>query len=53
MRYHRLYRIATKNGDAGVKDSIFTPGGKKKRRIHRISEIRKKDSDNKCEGKIM
>ncbi|GJZ17190.1 hypothetical protein Tco_0553313 [Tanacetum coccineum] len=53
MRYHRLKRISTKNEDAGVKDSIFTPGGEKKRRIHRISKIRKKDSDKKYEGKIM
>ncbi|GKC50058.1 hypothetical protein Tco_1072803 [Tanacetum coccineum] len=42
-----------KSGDAGVKNSILTPGGEKKRRIHRISEIRKKYSDNKCDGKIM
>ncbi|GKB22684.1 hypothetical protein Tco_0862085, partial [Tanacetum coccineum] len=42
-----------KSGDPGVKNSMLTPGGEKKRRIHRISEIRKKYSDNKCDGKIM
>ncbi|GJV87317.1 hypothetical protein Tco_1531255 [Tanacetum coccineum] len=42
-----------KSGDVGVKNSILTSGGEKKRRIHRISEIRKKYSDNKCDGKIM
>ncbi|GJT03971.1 hypothetical protein Tco_0838433 [Tanacetum coccineum] len=50
MRYHRL---KTKNGNVGVKNGVFTPGGEKKRRFHRIGEIRKKNSDNICEGKIM
>ncbi|GJW17923.1 hypothetical protein Tco_0025359 [Tanacetum coccineum] len=36
-----------------VKNDILTPRGEKKRRFHRISEIRKKNSDNICEGKIM
>ncbi|GKB13424.1 hypothetical protein Tco_0847347 [Tanacetum coccineum] len=35
-----------KSGDAGVKNGILTPGGERKRRNHRISEIRKKSSDN-------
>nr|GEZ61851.1 hypothetical protein [Tanacetum cinerariifolium] len=39
--------------DAGVKNSILTPEGEKKRIIHRIGEIRKKNSDNICEEKIM
>ncbi|GJU95048.1 hypothetical protein Tco_1319804 [Tanacetum coccineum] len=42
-----------KSGDAGVKNGILTPGGERKKRIHRIGEIRKKNSDNICEGKIM
>ncbi|GKC27936.1 hypothetical protein Tco_1035230, partial [Tanacetum coccineum] len=42
-----------KSGDVGVKNSILTPGGEKKRRFHRIGEIRKKNSDDICEGKIM
>ncbi|GJW81486.1 retrovirus-related pol polyprotein from transposon TNT 1-94 [Tanacetum coccineum] len=42
-----------KSGNAGVKHSILTPEGEKKRRNHLISEIRKKYSDNKCDGKIM
>ncbi|GKD30952.1 hypothetical protein Tco_1241730, partial [Tanacetum coccineum] len=42
-----------KNRDAGVKNDILTPGGEKKRRIHRIGKVRKKNSDNICEGKIM
>ncbi|GJX70515.1 hypothetical protein Tco_0307686 [Tanacetum coccineum] len=37
----------------GVKNSILTPGGEKKRRFHWIGEIRKKILDNICEGKIM
>ncbi|GKD04056.1 hypothetical protein Tco_1179030 [Tanacetum coccineum] len=53
MRYHRLKRIETKSGDAQVKNGILAPRGEKKRRIHRISEVRKKDFDNKREGKIM
>ncbi|GJT68619.1 zinc finger, CCHC-type containing protein [Tanacetum coccineum] len=46
MRYHRLKRIETKNGNAGVKDNIFTPAREKKRRIHRsnfLKQIFKKD----------
>ncbi|GKF38749.1 hypothetical protein Tco_0118810, partial [Tanacetum coccineum] len=42
-----------KSGNAGVKNSILTPGGEKKRRFHRIGGIRKKNLDNICEGKIM
>ncbi|GJU16413.1 hypothetical protein Tco_1144379 [Tanacetum coccineum] len=42
-----------KSEDAGVKNDILTPGGERKKRIHRIGEIRKKNSDNICEGKIM
>ncbi|GKB55014.1 hypothetical protein Tco_0905767 [Tanacetum coccineum] len=42
-----------KSGDARVKNDILTPEGERKRRIHRVSEIRKKNSDNICEGKIM
>ncbi|GJX46101.1 hypothetical protein Tco_0271291 [Tanacetum coccineum] len=42
-----------KNGDAGVKNDILTPGGERKRRIHRIGEVRKKNLDNICEGKII
>nr|GFA41048.1 hypothetical protein [Tanacetum cinerariifolium] len=42
-----------KSEDAGVKNSILTPGGEKKRRHHRISETRKKNSDNICKEKIM
>ncbi|GKG26556.1 hypothetical protein Tco_0402259 [Tanacetum coccineum] len=42
-----------KSEDAGVKNGILTPGGERKKRIHRIGEIRKKNSDNICEGKIM
>ncbi|GKA95906.1 hypothetical protein Tco_0818001 [Tanacetum coccineum] len=40
-----------KSEDVGVKNSILTPRGERKRRIHRISKIRKEDSDNICEGK--
>nr|GEV73357.1 hypothetical protein [Tanacetum cinerariifolium] len=42
-----------KSEDTGVKNSILTPGEEKKRRIHRIGKIRKKNSDNMCEEKIM
>ncbi|GKG31823.1 hypothetical protein Tco_0426773, partial [Tanacetum coccineum] len=42
-----------KSEDAGVKNGILTPGGERKRRIHWISEIKKKSSDNICVGKIM
>ncbi|GJT50140.1 hypothetical protein Tco_0976297 [Tanacetum coccineum] len=42
-----------KSGDVGVKNSILTPGEEKKRRFHQICEIRKKNLDNICEGKIM
>nr|GEY66707.1 hypothetical protein [Tanacetum cinerariifolium] len=42
-----------KSEDAKVKNSILTPGGERKRIIHRISKIRKEDLDNICEGKIM
>ncbi|GKA28681.1 hypothetical protein Tco_0714926 [Tanacetum coccineum] len=45
--------IKMKSRDVGVKNDILTPGGERKRRIHRISEIRKENSDNICEGKIM
>nr|GEY87234.1 hypothetical protein [Tanacetum cinerariifolium] len=42
-----------KSGDAEVKNTILTPGEEKKRRHHQISEMRKKNSDNICEEKIM
>ncbi|GKD10205.1 hypothetical protein Tco_1189890, partial [Tanacetum coccineum] len=42
-----------KSEDAGVKNSILTLGGEKKRGNHQIGEVRKKNSDNICEGKIM
>ncbi|GKA86965.1 hypothetical protein Tco_0808676 [Tanacetum coccineum] len=42
-----------KSEDAGVKNSIHIPGGERKKRIHRVGEIRKENSDNICEGKIM
>nr|GEV80311.1 hypothetical protein [Tanacetum cinerariifolium] len=42
-----------KSRDAGVKNSILTLGGDKKRRHHRISGMRKKNSDNICEENIM
>ncbi|GKD66932.1 hypothetical protein Tco_1309040 [Tanacetum coccineum] len=42
-----------KSEDDGVKNSILTIRGERKRRIHRISKIRKEDSNNICEGKIM
>ncbi|GJZ07593.1 hypothetical protein Tco_0541386, partial [Tanacetum coccineum] len=42
-----------KSRDAGVKNSILTPGGEKKMRNHKNGEIMKKNSDNICEGKIM
>ncbi|GJY72901.1 hypothetical protein Tco_0477332 [Tanacetum coccineum] len=53
FRCHRLYGIETISGDAGVKNDILTPEGERKRRIHQIGEIGKKNSDNICEGKIM
>nr|GFC24914.1 hypothetical protein [Tanacetum cinerariifolium] len=42
-----------KSGDARVKNSILTLGGEKKRRLHRIGKIKKKNSDNIGEEKIM
>nr|GEW74502.1 hypothetical protein [Tanacetum cinerariifolium] len=42
-----------KSEDDGVKNSILIPGGEKKRRHHRMSEMRKKNLDNICEEKIM
>nr|GEU94735.1 ribonuclease H-like domain-containing protein [Tanacetum cinerariifolium] len=42
-----------KSEDARVKNNILTPGGDKKRRHHRISKTRKKNSDNICEEKII
>nr|GEZ47046.1 hypothetical protein [Tanacetum cinerariifolium] len=42
-----------KSEDAGVKNSILTTGGEKKRRHNRIGEIKKKNSDNICEEKTL
>nr|GEZ00434.1 reverse transcriptase domain-containing protein [Tanacetum cinerariifolium] len=42
-----------KREDARVKNSILTPGGDKKRRHHQICNIKKKNSENICEEKIM
>ncbi|GJZ66260.1 hypothetical protein Tco_0622956 [Tanacetum coccineum] len=33
----RCHRLKTKNGNVGVKNGVFTPGGERKRRIHRIA----------------